>query len=102
MIKITKKARRKPSKVPSRKSGDTTTKEKESSLSAAEKIKNCSICRNIPPSSSEFWKGGELQSGGLPGAEIKLEVVGSPYYDDSTSYTHGCIKRCPECGTVYL
>jgi hypothetical protein len=102
VVKIAKKAKRKPSKVPSQKSRNTTTEKKESTLPAAEKYKNCSICRDIPPSSSEFWKGGELQSGGLPGVELKLEIVGSPYYDDSTSYTHSCIKRCPECGTIYL
>lgn len=63
---------------------------------------NCSICRTIPDKSDAFWKGGELQGNPLPPSEAKLEVVGAPFYDASTSYTHSCIKRCPECGTCYI
>jgi hypothetical protein len=55
-----------------------------------------------PPIVSEFLKGGKPRSGVIYEAEKKLEVVGSPYYNDSTSHDNSCIKRCPECGTVYL
>ena len=51
--------------------------------------------------SSEFWKGGETDGAGLPAASLKLEIVGAPYYDDSTSSSNRCIKQCPECGTCY-
>nr|MDO8114847.1 hypothetical protein [Candidatus Sigynarchaeota archaeon] len=66
-----------------------------------ERWKSCSICRPIPAASSEFWKGGETEGPGLPANSIKLEIIGWPYYDDSTSSSNSCIKRCPECGTCY-
>ncbi len=100
-MKIAKRARRKPNKVPTKESRNIKTEHRESNLPAVEKYKTCSICRNIPSSAAEFWKGGELQGDGLPGAERALKVVGSPYYNDSTSHTNSCIKRCPECGTIY-
>lgn len=63
--------------------------------------RNCSICRDIPEECAEFWKGNELSSGGLPPAVQKLHIVGDPYFDDSTSHSNSCIKRCPECQTCY-
>jgi hypothetical protein len=66
-----------------------------------ERWQRCSLCRELPASSHEFWKGGELESGGFPAAAKQLEVVGAPYFDDSTSHTHDCLKRCPACGTIY-
>ncbi|MEX2680497.1 MAG: hypothetical protein Q6373_002780 [Candidatus Sigynarchaeota archaeon] len=61
----------------------------------------CSICSSIPDHSFEFWKGGESDGPGLPAASARLEIVGAPYFDDSTSGSNHCIKRCPECGTAY-
>jgi hypothetical protein len=61
----------------------------------------CSICNSIPDASSQFVKGGEYDGPGLPAASLKLEIVGAPYFDDSTSGSNRCIKRCPECGTAY-
>jgi hypothetical protein len=46
-------------------------------------------------------KGGQSDGPGLPAASLKLEIVGAPYFDDSTSGSNQCIKRCPECGTAY-
>ncbi len=62
----------------------------------------CPTCGTIPDSSRGFWKGGELQSGGISAAESKLEVNGAPFYDDNTSYRHSCVKRCLKCGTYFL
>ncbi|MFX1453229.1 MAG: hypothetical protein ACFFCM_20515 [Promethearchaeota archaeon] len=67
-----------------------------------ERYKNCSICCTIPDSSNEFWVGGELRTAPLPASTKHLEIIGAPFYDDSTSYSHTSIKRCPECGTCYL
>ncbi len=72
-------------------------KTKTSSIS----YKNCSICKDIPNSCGAFWKGGDVQSNSIPDSEAKLEIVGAPFYDASTSYSHTIIKRCPECGTCY-
>lgn len=63
---------------------------------------SCSICSAIPPKTGEFWKGGDLQGSSMPAATAKLEIVGWPYFTDSTSSSNRCIKRCPECGGVYL
>ena len=46
--------------------------------------KKCSICRNIPDRSEGYWKGGDLISSDLPKAGNKLEVVGAPFYNDTT------------------
>lgn len=62
----------------------------------------CSICNPIPESIHGFWKGGELESGGIPATEQYLYVVGEPIFNDSDSYRHWCLKQCPECGTCYL
>jgi len=61
----------------------------------------CSICRDIPQRTGEFWKGGDLQGSSMPAAAAKLEIVGWPYFNDDTSSSNQCIKRCPECGTIY-
>ena len=61
----------------------------------------CTICKPIPDSSYAFWKGNELESGGIHPNENLLEIVGSPNFDDRTSYRHWCIKRCPNCKTCY-
>lgn len=63
--------------------------------------KNCTICETIPDKSYAFWKGGDLQSSTLPDSEAKLEIIGAPIYDASTSHSHSIIKRCPACGTCY-
>jgi len=61
----------------------------------------CSICRDIPDRSEGYWKGGDLIGSDLPKAESKLEIVGAPFYNDSTSHSHSCLKKCPKCGTYY-
>ncbi len=61
----------------------------------------CSICNPIPPTSYGFWKGGNLEGGGIPANENLLEILGTPFFGDSTSSRGWCIKRCPECGTCY-
>jgi hypothetical protein len=61
----------------------------------------CTICRDIPQHSREFWKGGDLQGNNMPAATAKLEIIGWPYYNDDTSSSNQCFKQCPECGTVY-
>ena len=65
------------------------------------KWKKCTICNSLPDQSYEFWKGGELESGGIGYNETFLEIVGAPTFTDSTSYRHWCIKRCPQCNTCY-
>lgn len=62
---------------------------------------SCSICSSIPDASSELVKGGESDGPGLPTASLKLEIVGAPYFDDSTSGSNRCFKRCPECGSMF-
>jgi hypothetical protein len=64
-------------------------------------MKECSICGSIPASSSQFVKGGEFDGPGLPAAALKLDIVGAPYFDDSTSGSNSCIKRCPQCGSIF-
>ena len=61
----------------------------------------CPICQGLQEQSSALWFGGELRTGGLPEAARRLEVVGAPYHDDSTGYSHDCLKRCPVCETCY-
>ena len=61
----------------------------------------CPICQGIPEQASALWIGGEVRTGGLPEAARRLEVVGAPYHDDSTGYSHDCLKRCPVCETCY-
>ena len=61
----------------------------------------CPICQAIPEQASALCIGGEVRSGGLPDAARRLEVVGAPYHDDSTGYSHDCLKRCPVCETCY-
>jgi hypothetical protein len=63
--------------------------------------KDCKTCGSIPAASSQFVKGGEFDGPGLPSASITLEIVGAPFFDDSTSGSNSCIKRCPECGSVF-
>jgi hypothetical protein len=63
--------------------------------------KDCKTCGTIPAASSEFVKGGESDGPGLPASSLKLEIVGAPYFDDSTSGSNSCTKRCPECGSVF-
>ncbi len=65
------------------------------------KWKLCSICNPISDLSYGFWKGGDLQSGGIPVNESLLGIIGEPFFSDSTSSRGWCIKRCPECGTCY-
>ncbi len=62
---------------------------------------NCSICKTLPDNYGAYWKGGDLQSKPMPASAAKLEVVGAPIYNKSTSYSHTVIQRCPECGTCY-
>ena len=61
----------------------------------------CIICNPIPDSSYAFWKGNELESGGIEPNEKLLEIVGAPHFDDRTGYRHWCIKRCLNCNTKY-
>jgi hypothetical protein len=61
----------------------------------------CPICQGIPEHSSALWIDGEVRTGGLPEAARRLQVVGAPYHDDSTGYSHDCLKRCPVCETCY-
>jgi hypothetical protein len=61
----------------------------------------CPICQGIPEQASALWIAGEVRTGGLPEAARRLEVVGAPYHDDSTGYSHDCLKRCPVCETCY-
>jgi hypothetical protein len=63
--------------------------------------KECPTCHAIPDSSSEFWKGGESDSTGMPAETMKLEIIGFPYFTDSTSGSNSCIKRCPTCKSVF-
>lgn len=63
--------------------------------------KDCKTCGTIPAVSSEFVKGGQSDGPGLPAASLALEIVGAPYFDDSTSGSNSCIKRCPECGSIF-
>lgn len=39
--------------------------------------------------------------GTLPAAASKLKVVGEPFFDDRESYSHACLKQCPQCGAYY-
>jgi len=61
----------------------------------------CPICQGLQERSAALLVGGEPRTGGLPEAARRLEVVGAPYHDDSTGYSHGCLKRCPVCETCY-
>ncbi|MBN2153431.1 MAG: hypothetical protein JW839_18395 [Candidatus Lokiarchaeota archaeon] len=61
----------------------------------------CSICSSIPDHAYEFWKAGVCDGPGIPAVSAKLAIIGAPYFDDSTSGSNSCIKRCPECGTAY-
>jgi len=63
--------------------------------------KLCPICGPIPDNTYNFWKGGNLETDGIPANENLLEILGAPLFDDSTSSGHWCVKRCPECGTCY-
>lgn len=65
------------------------------------RYQNCSICRDIPDKAEAGWKGGDLMSDPLPSGEGKLKVVGAPFFNDSQSYSHSCLKQCPQCGTYY-
>ncbi|MHA1378559.1 MAG: pentapeptide repeat-containing protein [Candidatus Helarchaeota archaeon] len=87
------------SKRKARKSGSMKTRNISGARSKS--YKTCPICKDIPDSCYAYWKGGVLESSPLPASEAKLEIVGAPIYDDSTSYSHSIIKRCPECGTCY-
>lgn len=61
---------------------------------------SCSICKQIPNESYAFWSGmGE--SGNLPKEESQLEVVGAPFFQESTSHRQTLLKKCPQCGTFY-
>lgn len=70
-------------------------------MSQSIRLKSCSICTAIPEKSDAFWKGGDFLGGDLPREEQQLVVVGAPFFDDRTSYSHTCLKQCPECGTYY-
>jgi hypothetical protein len=96
-----KRVRPKPGEAAVQGSPAPSTAEDHSNQVDAETWKECTICRNIPQFSSEFWKGGELDGKGLPRESLKLEIVGAPYFDDSTSSSNACIKRCPKCGSCY-
>jgi hypothetical protein len=61
----------------------------------------CPICQAIPEHATALLLDGEVRSGGLPDAARRLLVVGAPYHDDSTGYSHDCLKRCPICETCY-
>jgi hypothetical protein len=61
----------------------------------------CPICQKIPEQAAALWIGGEVRTGGLPETARRLEVVGAPYHDDCTGYSHDCLKRCPVCETCY-
>jgi hypothetical protein len=65
------------------------------------KWEKCMICNPIPDKSYAFWKGNELESGGIEPNASLLEIVGAPHFDDGTGYRHWCIKRCPNCKTFY-
>jgi hypothetical protein len=67
----------------------------------ATRHQKCSICRNIPDQAEAYWKGGDLMGDPLPAAEGKLEIVGAPFFDDSQTHSHSCLKQCPKCGTYY-
>ncbi len=61
----------------------------------------CPICQAIPDEASALCIGGEVRRGSLPESARRLEVVGAPYHDDCTGYSHDCLKRCPVCETCY-
>jgi hypothetical protein len=61
----------------------------------------CPVCQAIPERATALWIDGEVRTGGLPDAARRLLVVGAPYHDDSTGYSHDCLKRCPVCETCY-
>ncbi len=63
---------------------------------------SCPICIYINDEEYAFYKGGILESDGLPIEESYLEIVGAPFFDDSNSYSHWCLKQCPICKTYYL
>ncbi|MBN2535195.1 MAG: hypothetical protein JXB88_20100 [Spirochaetales bacterium] len=62
----------------------------------------CSICSDIQEKCYSFCVHGDLQNGKIPGNEIYLTVLGAPFFNDSQTYRHWCIKQCPECHTCYL
>ncbi len=96
-----KKNTKKAAKNAGTKAAKNATAKVSKNVGKEPRWKRCSICSKIPPSSGEFYKGGDLESGGFVPEVAKLKVVGEPYYNDDTSHTHSCFKYCPECGTVY-
>ena len=62
---------------------------------------SCSICSDIPDRCRSFDKGGETLENTIPPAVYRLEIVGAPFYDQSTSHSNWCLLRCSECGTYF-
>ncbi|MHA1820581.1 MAG: hypothetical protein ACTSU2_06290 [Promethearchaeota archaeon] len=63
---------------------------------------NCPLCISLANHEYEAVKGMTIEGGGIPLEESFLKLLGAPYYDDSRSYSHLCLKQCPICGTYYL
>jgi len=64
--------------------------------------KMCESCKAIPHDVHGFWSGNSDRDSGYPSEASKLEIVGAPHFNDSTSYRHWCIKKCSKCNSHYL
>ncbi len=71
-----KKNTKKAAKNAGTKAAKNATAKVSKNVGKEPRWKRCSICSKIPPSSGEFYKGGDLESGGFVPEVAKLKVVG--------------------------